>query len=210
MLRLLKFLLLLGGGFLLLANIEPYISLTQLIFGTTTTVDVCAQLRPFPFLGGMLAGGCSVIGTAIFSISGFIVWAVFQLIELLPICNSFNVPFLSGVLHKLQNAPQVEEKEGDRLAVQKAKRKFNTTVERSLSALLTFAWVMYLVDLALMSWLYSPLNEIGELNWMALIRVLLGVFGVELVILGVTLISNIIDPASVKFAKSETKPVREY
>ena len=69
---------------------------------------------------------------------------------------------------------------------------------------------MYLLDLALMSWLYSPLNEIGELDIKALMRVLLGVFGVEIVILGLTLISNIIDPESIQYQRAEQKPVREY
>ena len=69
---------------------------------------------------------------------------------------------------------------------------------------------MYLLDLGLMSWLYSPLSETGELDIKALMRVLLGVFGVEIVILGLTLISNIIDPESIQYQRAEQKPVREY
>jgi len=212
MLKILKFLLIVGGAFLLVANIEPYIAVTRLVFegDGRNAVDVCAQFQGIPFIGGILAGGCGFIGATIYSLAGFIVWAVFQIVELLPIANSFQVPFLSGVLAKMQNAPQVDVNERDREAVRRVKQKHNTIVERSLGALLTFSWVMYLVDLLLMSWLYSPLNELGELNWMALVRVLLGVFGVELVILGLTLVNNVIDPKSVKFQTSDRKPVREY
>lgn len=210
MLRLLQFLLLIAAAFLLVANIEPYIALTRLIFADNNTVDVCASVEVIPFIGRFLAWGCDLIGGVIFGASGFLVWAVFQLIELLPIANAFNIPFLSRMVHRFQSAPQVEENYGDRDSVRRLKRRHNTVVERSLNALLTFSWIMYLIDLALLSWLYSPLNEIGDLNWMALTRTLLGVFGVELVVLGLVLINNIIDPGSVKFAKAQSREVREY
>ena len=234
MLRLLKYLLLAAGGLLLIVNIEPYIAVTQLIFSDKTSgVDVCSTIGGMPFVGGILKGGCGLIGEFAYALAGFVVWAIFQIVELLPIANSFQIPFISGVLAKLQNAPQVQVEEEDRPlreirdmdgkryipesallkdrpAVAKTKKRLNTVVERSLGALLTFSWVMYLLDLALMSWLYSPLNEIGELDIKALMRVLLGVFGVEIVILGLTLISNIIDPQSIKYKQAQQKPVREY
>ncbi len=210
MLKLLKFLLIIAGAFLLVANIEPYIAVTRLIFGNASAIDVCAEFRPIPFIGGFLQSGCGFLGAIIYSLAGFIVWAIFQIVELLPIANSFNIPFLSNLLSRMQKAPQVDEQWHDRESVRRIKQKHNSIVERSLGALLTFSWVMYLLDLGLMSWLYSPLSESGELNVMALVRVLLGVFGVEVVILGLTLISNIIDPQSIKYQQAQQKPVREY
>ena len=233
MLRLLKFLLIIAGAFLVFSNIEPYISVTQLIFSGSSGTDVCSTIGGMPFVGGIFQGVCGFLGAIIYSLAGFIVWAIFQLVELLPIANSFNIPFISGVLAKLQKAPQVDEDEragvaevrvkkgkryltekrerkSDRPAVAKTKKKLNTVVERSLGALLTFSWVMYLLDLGVMSWLYSPLSETGELDIKALMRVLLGVFGVEIVILGLILISNIIDPESIQYQRASQKPVREY
>ena len=210
MLKLLKFLLIIAGAFLVVSNIEPYISVTQLIFSDTKGVDTCDVLGFMPFVGRIFQGVCGFLGAIIYSLAGFIVWAIFQIVELLPIANSFNILFLSNLLSKMQTAPQVDEEERDRDAVKRLKQKHNSIVERSLGALLTFSWVMYLLDLGLMSWLYSPLNEIGELDIKALMRVLLGVFGVEIVVLGLTLISNIIDPQSIKYQKAEQKPVREY
>lgn len=211
MLKILKFLLIIGGAMLLFANIEPYIALTRMVFASSGSgVDVCREVGGVPFIGGILAWGCGLIGATIYSLAGVLVWAVFQLVELLPIAHNYNVPFLSGLLQKLQTAPQVAESDGDRAAIAQVKRKHNTVIERSLSTLLTFSWVIYALDLVLMSWLYSPLNEMSELNPMALVRVLLGVFGVELVILGLTLINNIIDPKSIKHPTSDKKPVREY
>ena len=211
MLRLLKYLLLAAGGLLLIVNIEPYIAVTQLIFSDKTSgVDVCSTIGGMPFVGGILKGGCGLIGEVAYALAGFVVWAIFQIVELLPIANSFNIPFLSNLLGRMQTAPQVQEGESDRDAVRRIKKKHNSIVERSLGALLAFSWVMYLLDLGLMSWLYSPLSETGELDIKALARVLLGVFGVEVVILGLTLISNIIDPQSIKYQQAQQKPVREY
>lgn len=210
MLRILQFLLLIAGAFLLFANIEPYIAITKLVFTDSNGMDVCTTLSFIPFVGRLFAWACGLVAGTIYGLSGFIVWAVFQLIELLPIANAFNIPFLSRMVQRFQSAPQVQEEQSDRAAVRQVKRRHNTVMERSLNALLTFSWVMYLLDLGLMSWLYTPLSELGDLDWMALIRTLLGVFGVELVVLGLTLINNIIDPATIQFAKSATKPVREY
>jgi hypothetical protein len=210
MLKLLKILLIIAGGFLIFANIEPYIAVTRLIFGGSSGIDVCAELRPLPFIGGLLQGGCGFLGAIIYSLSGFIVWAIFQIVELLPIANSFNIPFLSNLLSRMQKAPQVDEYWSDRDSVRQIKQKHNSVVERSLGALLTFSWVMYLLDFALMSWLYSPLSETGELDIKALMRVLLGVLGVEVVILGLNLISNIIDPTRINYQQAQQKPAREY
>lgn len=210
MLRILQILLLIAGAFLLAANIEPYIAITKLVFTDGNGIDVCDTLTFIPFIGRIFAWGCGLVAGIIYGLSGFIVWAVFQIIELLPIANAFNIPFLSRMVQRFQTAPQVEEDQRDRESLRRVKRRYNTVMERSLNALLTFSWVMYILDLGLMSWLYTPLSELGDLDWMALVRTLLGVFGVELVVLGLTLINNILDPQSIKFAKSETKPIREY
>ena len=210
MLKLLKFLLILAGAALLFANIEPYIRVTELIFQGSTGTDACSAIKGFPFIGGILNGFCGFIGAIILASAGYLVWAIFQLVELLPIANSFNVPFLSGLLSRMQKSPHVDEDSGDRDSVRRIKQKHNTVVERSLGALLAFSWVMYLLDFALMSWLYSPLSETGELDIKALVRVLLGVLGVEIVILGLNLVNNIIDPQSIKYQQAHQKPVKEY
>lgn len=210
MLKLLRLALIVGGLFMLVANIEPYIALTKLIFTNGSGVDVCDTIRGTPFVGGILAWGCGLLAGIVYSLGGFLVWLIFQLIELLPIANSFNVPFLSRMLGRMKAAPQEAEEESDREALRRVKQRHNTVVERSLGALLTFSWVMYLVDLLLMSWLYKPLNELGELDIMALVRCLLGVFGVELVILAITLINNVIAPGKASYTTTRHQEAREY
>jgi len=208
MLKLLKFLLIVGGFALIFSNVEPYLQVTALLFQGAT--DVCLPLQGFPFIGGILRAVCGFGGSIIVAGGGWLVWLVFQVIEVLPIANAFSIPFLSSLLGRLQNAPQVGKNAGDREAVAQVKDRGNTIVERSLGALLTASWIFYILDLLLMAWLYKPLNEIGELNLVGLVRTLLGVFGVEVIILGVTLIDNVIDPKRIKFQEAQEKKVREY
>ena len=209
MLKFLRILLYIGAGALLLVNIEPYIAVTKLVFPDAAGGGVCGQLRYFPFLGGMAGWVCDLIAAAIYSLGGVIVWATFQTIELLPIAANFYIPFLSNYLTKLETAPQALPTPEDRESVKKVKKKLNTYVERSLSTLLAVSWIMYIADLALMCWLYSPLNRLSELQPIALIRTLLGVFGVELVIMGITLINNILDPSTIKHPKAVQREGRE-
>jgi len=208
MLKLLKFLLIVGGFALLFSNVEPYLQATEILF--QGSADVCVPLQGFPFIGGILGAVCGFGASIIIAAGGWLVWLIFQAIELLPIANAFSIPFLSSILRKLQNAPQVSRDAGDRESVTRIKDRGNTVVERSLSALLTASWIFYILDLLLMAWLYKPLNEVGDLNAVGLVRTLLGVFGVEIVILGVTLIDNVIDPKSIKFQEAQEKKVREY
>jgi len=208
MLKLLKFLLIVGGFALVFSNVEPYLQVTALLFRGAT--DVCVPIKGFPFIGGILSSICGFGASVIIASGGYLLWAIFQIIELLPIANSFSIPFLSGLLGRLQNAPQVGKDAGDREAIAQVKDRGNTIVERSLGALLTASWIFYILDLLLMAWLYKPLDEIGDLNIVGLVRTLLGVFAVEVIILGVTLIDNVIDPKRIKFQEAQEKKVREY
>lgn len=211
MLKFLRILLFVAAGFLLVANIEPYIAATGLIFGKSSVGNVCSTISGVAFVGGILGWICTALGSIVGGLAGFLVWAIFQAIEILPIATWFNVPFISGMLRKLQGAPQVSVDESDRESVAVMKQRHNTVVERSLSTLLAFSWLVYLVDLALMCWLYSPLNEMGEVNWAALARTLLGVFGVEIIVLAISLLDNIIDPKTIQYRSSRHQPeVKEY
>ena len=208
MLKLLKFLLIVGGFALMVSNIEPYLQVVELLF--RGAIDVCKPIQGFPFIGGILSSICRFAASIIIASGGYLLWAVFQIIELLPIANSFSIPFLSGLLGRLQNAPQVGNDAGDRDAIVQVKKRGNTIVERSLGALLTASWIFYILDLLLMAWLYKPLNEVGDLNIVGLVRTLLGVFATEVIVLGVMLIDNVIDPKSIKFQEAQEKKVREY
>jgi len=208
MLKLLKFLLIVGGFALMVSNIDPYLRVTELLFQGAG--DVCKPIQGFPGIGDFLVSGCRFVASIIIACGGYLLWIIFQIIELLPIANNYSIPFLSGLLGRLQNAPQVSKDAGDRDAIVQVKKRGNTIVERSLGALLTASWIFYIIDLLLMAWLYKPLNEIGDLNIIGLVRTLLGVFATEVIILGILLIDNVIDPRRIKFQEAQQKNVREY
>jgi len=192
----------------MVSNIDPYLRVTELLFQGAG--DVCKPIQGFPGIGDFLVSGCRFVASIIIACGGYLLWIIFQIIELLPIANNYSIPFLSGLLGRLQNAPQVSKDAGDRDAIVQVKKRGNTIVERSLGALLTASWIFYIIDLLLMAWLYKPLNEIGDLNIIGLVRTLLGVFATEVIILGILLIDNVIDPRRIKFQEAQQKNVREY
>ena len=192
----------------MVSNIDPYLRVTELLFQGAG--DVCKPIQGFPGIGDFLVSGCRFVASIIIACGGYLLWIIFQIIELLPIANNYSIPFLSGLLGRLQNAPQVSKDAGDRDAIVQVKKRGNTIVERSLGALLTASWLFYIIDLLLMAWLYKPLNEIGDLNIIGLVRTLLGVFATEVIILGILLIDNVIDPRRIKFQEAQQKNVREY
>lgn len=211
MLKLLRLLLIIATGCLLFASIEPYIELVKLIFGTAGAEKVCGTIGGIWFIGRYMEWGCNAIGSIIGGLAGVLLWAIFQSIELLPIATYFHVPFISGIVQKFQNAPQVEVKTDDRESLVKIKKRHNTVTERSLGVLISFSWVVYIVDFLLMSWLYSPLDVNGDINWAGLARVLLSVAGVELLVLAIVLLNNVIDPASVRYQSTKyQREVKEY
>ena len=211
LLKILMWLLIAALGALLVANIPPYIEATNLVFSVagSTGKSICQQLGMFPFAGGVMAWGCEIVSKVLISMGGFLVWAIFQVVELLPIVTYFNVPFLTGLVSRLQTAPQASIDASDRDSVIRAKKRLNSVIERSLSFLLTFSWVMYLVDLALMCWLYSPINKLGNLQPLALGRVLVGVFGVEVCILIISALSNVLDQNSIQNPTAQQRPTRQ-
>src|SRR5512146_1630877 len=97
LLKVLRILLGIAAGMLLVANIEPYIAITRLVFGgdASNSINVCSVLGMVPFVGGILGWGCDLVGTITYALAGFLVWAVFQIVELLPIANSFQIPWIS-------------------------------------------------------------------------------------------------------------------
>lgn len=210
LLVLLKWSLVLAAVILMAINIAPYIFVVREFAKSLQADVVCRQAGMLPFLGPFLAGGCNLIGSVFYATSGFLLWWAFQAFELVPIASRFNVPFMSGILKKMEEAPQVPENEADRGAVVRIKAGINTVSDRSYDALMRFSWLVYAFDLALMCWLYPPLQRTGEFNFVAFTLVLLGVFGVELVLGLLTILNNVIDPTSIQHQTAKQREVKEY
>lgn len=192
----------------LIANLDAYDSLIRMLLPISG--DACQKMARFPLLGQVLQWGCFALVDAAIASLGFVAWAVIQLIELLPIAANYNLPFIGRIIQRIQGAPKVQIEGADSAEVRRWKRKYNTATERSLTFLNWFACATYIADLWAMFALYTPFTRTGGVDGLALGRVLLGVFGVEVILVAITFLNNVIDPSSIKFPTAKQKPVREY
>lgn len=210
LLLLIKVALFLAAAVLMALSIAPYIFLVRQFSQTLQGDVICSQLGLTPFIGPALQTGCGTVGTIFYVGGGFLVWWIFQSLELVPIASKFNVPAMRGMLRRMQDAPQVPESEGDRPAVAKLKREINSVSERSFNQLLRWSFLVYAIDLVLMCWLYPPLSPTGEFNFVAFALVILGVFGVELILGLLTIINNVIDPSAIAHPTARGREVKNY
>lgn len=78
--RIARFLFTAGIGFLMLINVQPWLELSKAIAKQITTIPFLSSLVAIPFLGGWIQW----LFANIVPILGCILWAIVQLIEVLP------------------------------------------------------------------------------------------------------------------------------
>lgn len=205
-----KFTLYVFAGVLLVLNIPPYIALIQKIAERVNADLVVSQANLIPVIGPAVASGFTVAGMFIYSLSGFALWFLFQTVELYPILSHLNIPFMRGLLRRLQRSPQIPVKPGDRPSVSKLKRRINRAVEDNHGLLLKVCWGFFGIDFMLMYWLYPPVNQTGEVDVTSWLVIFFGVFGVELIAGLLTLLNNVLDPSSAEFQTAKTREVKKY
>lgn len=205
-----QFTLYVFAGVLLVLNIPPYIALIQKIAERVNADIVITQAELIPGIGPAIASMFSVAGMVIYSLSGFALWFLFQAVELYPIMSHLNIPFMRGMLRRLQQSPQVPLKPGDRPSVTKLKKRINRAVEDNHGLLLKVCWAFFGIDFLLMYWLYPPVSETGAVDVTSWLVIFFGVFGVELIAGLLTMINNVLDPSSVEFQTAKTREVKKY
>lgn len=209
MYKFLRFLLWMLFGVLLLNALPPYIAFAQFI-GAQVGGDVCQSFYAVPFLGGILGTGCRAIGGWMLFIAGAALWLFVNLAELLPWMNLFSIPFLSRHIDRLRKAPQLQVDQGDREALAKAKNRFNTVVERSLQGLIILSLAVYVFDLWWLGSTYQALDEVGSINWAGLIITLVQTFGLELILVGIGMLNNSINPSMATHKNPQYQEPRVY
>ena len=88
--RIARFLFTAGIGFLMIINVQPWLELSKAIAKQITTIPFLDSLVAIPLLGGWLEW----IFANIIPILGCILWAIVQLIEVMPMLTESSVPAL--------------------------------------------------------------------------------------------------------------------
>jgi hypothetical protein len=87
--RIIRFLFTAGIGFLMLINVQPWLELSKAIAKQITTIPFLDSLVAIPLLGGWIQWGF----VNIVPILGCVLWALVQLIEVLPMLTEDSLPF---------------------------------------------------------------------------------------------------------------------
>jgi hypothetical protein len=86
--RIARFLFTAGIGFLMLINVQPWLELSKAIAKQITTIPFLDSLVAIPLLGGWIEW----LFANIIPILGCILWAIVQLIEVMPMLTESGVP----------------------------------------------------------------------------------------------------------------------
>lgn len=86
--RIARFLFTAGMGFLMIINVQPWLELSKAIAKQITTIPFLDSLVAIPLLGGWVEW----IFANIIPILGCILWAIVQLIEVIPMLTESSVP----------------------------------------------------------------------------------------------------------------------
>jgi hypothetical protein len=86
--RIARFLFTVGIGFLMIINVQPWLELSKAIAKQITTVPFLDSLVAIPLLGGWVEW----IFANIIPILGCILWAIVQLIEVMPMLTETSIP----------------------------------------------------------------------------------------------------------------------
>lgn len=87
-LRIARFLFTAGIGFLMIINVQPWLELSKAIAKQITTIPFLDSLVAIPLLGGWVEW----IFANIIPILGCVLWAIVQLIEVMPMLTESSVP----------------------------------------------------------------------------------------------------------------------
>jgi hypothetical protein len=186
--KVLWFFLLLSIVAIALINIKPYVdAVASLGLNVIGGIDFFSKI---PFFNGIgLALGVGIAG-----ITGFCLWATFQLIEVLPVILYNHPGFLEEVIRDADSQTKYAIKDNDDPTVQVLKKTYNTLPTAFLDNLSRIRLAAYTLDFLICFWKYSPV-ESGKITdffyfiltgqwerilFLNLILALITLFGVEL------------------------------
>lgn len=184
--------LFIGVFFVALWNIGPYEVAVRFIasrFGTSALVPFLLTL---PVIGWLLSG----IGYLIFWIVGAVVWAIIQLIELLPIIMTYNPGYVRNVLQEQEAHESLRPDKNDPGVVRYLKKFYNQFPMRFLVIARRLRVWVYVLDMLIVMMVYPPVREggigrfffllatgqWGQFDWVNIILMFVTLFAMEAVV----------------------------
>ncbi len=181
-----------GVFFVALWNIGPYEVAARFIAQRFETSAIVGFLLALPLIGWLL----SAIGYLFFWIVGAVVWAIIQLIELLPIVMTHNPGYVRSVLMEQEAHESLRPDQNDPGVVRYLKKFYNQFPMRFLVIARRLRVWVYVLDMLIVMMVYPPVREggigrfffllatgqWGQFDWVNIILMFVTLFAMEAVV----------------------------
>jgi hypothetical protein len=161
-------------GWAVFANIKPYEVIATHFLAGINYAALGNFFTSIPFFGGIFKAVGSLLSLGL----GFMLWALFQMLELLPLALFGHANFLDNNITKV-GAKKYEVNPGDRWEIKTAKMMSNSLSTEVLRFLIILGISVYVIDFFLCLYIFPPVKggttadlfkilytgQFGKLDW---------------------------------------------
>lgn len=154
MLNVLRFCLLAGMGYFILGNIRPYINFADQALFQWKDTGIFGFVAALPVIGWLLTGGFAIVGFVI----GTILWAILQLLELLPTALNDSPGFILAILTRITTWRKLTVSSGESQVARQLKERYNAIPESTIETVNLTRAAAYLLDAVICFTFYTPVE----------------------------------------------------
>ena len=181
---------LIAAGAVAFANIRPYVNLIKHLGLRFLDKFLIQFIASIPIINALAAAGVGLVTL----ISGIALWAVFQIIEVLPVVLYNHAGFLEEVISDAESGRQYVAKPEEDSTIRGLKQIYNKLPVAFLENLAKVRMTAYALDACICFWSYSPVKsgniadffyflvtgQWGKIDFSNLLLALTTLFGVEI------------------------------
>ena len=184
---------LLAAGAVAFANMRPYINIVRHFGLGFLDKFIMRAIAGIPIINAIAAAGIGVVTL----ITGIALWAVFQLIEVLPVVIYNHEGFLEEVITDAESGKKYSVSEDEDPTIKGLKQIYNKLPIAFLENLAKVRAIAYALDFCICFWNYSPVKsgkitdffyilatgQWGKIDFSNLLLALVTLFGVEVAVM---------------------------
>lgn len=162
-LRILYWLLVVAGVYFAFLNISPYAKAVSFLGSQAIDKAFIQLISVIPIINGL----ANTLGMGVTWILGFVLWAVVQIIELLPIILFNHEGFMKSIIGQADSRSRYTEKETDDPTLKYMKRFYNAMPTSMIRNLERLRIGVYVLDFLICFTVYSPVasGKIQDFFW---------------------------------------------
>ena len=146
---------LLAAGAVAFANIRPYINIVKYLGISLLDKALIHMIGSIPIINGLAATGIGVVTL----VCGMALWAVFQMIEVLPIIIHNHEGFLEEVIQDAERSKRYKVRPDEDPTVTALKKVYNKLPVAFLENLAKVRMIAYVLDFFICFWVRFVVSE---------------------------------------------------